>query len=421
MGNIRYQGVWVLGCVLILVLSNSSAWALPQFARKYNVSCTLCHAAIPRLNEYGFKFRALGFRTPNEIGEDLNHQEKTTLENYLSVIGAVGSSIDYLNDQGANSSTITERVSFLGVSIHPFTAAWGKSWGTNAELTIGAAGKIDVEQTHARFLFGESETSFGSIRAGVFHAFEGFGSGDQPIGISRPLLLSRAPSRGSTEALYTYFDPSAAGVNLNYWLGNTYFNFMVLNRLGPTLEDGGVAGSYLSDRSIYMGDFALSLTHIYDEKGSGSGVSLSYYHGQSTVPTDSGAFAAAGVGSTYNDPFQRLSLLANYFLTTQWEIFGGVGIGRDQDSSDANLDSFGYFLGLQSFWKENLAMGIRFDQYRGDVLDPQNISYSAAIFTNYLVIPQLQIVGEYQFLRTGRSGLAPRDENIFTVKMAAMY
>src|ERR687886_1513589 len=45
------------------------ARALPMFARKYGVSCATCHTSPPRLNETGYRFRAAGFRMPEEIGK----------------------------------------------------------------------------------------------------------------------------------------------------------------------------------------------------------------------------------------------------------------------------------------------------------------------------------------------------------------
>jgi hypothetical protein len=39
-----------------------NAGAIPAFARKYRMSCTTCHAPVPRLKEYGNDFAANGFR-----------------------------------------------------------------------------------------------------------------------------------------------------------------------------------------------------------------------------------------------------------------------------------------------------------------------------------------------------------------------
>lgn len=43
----------------------TSAWALPVFARKYNVNCTLCHTMPPRLTRAGVAFKENGFEMPS--------------------------------------------------------------------------------------------------------------------------------------------------------------------------------------------------------------------------------------------------------------------------------------------------------------------------------------------------------------------
>jgi hypothetical protein len=43
----------------------SSALAIPVFARQYNLSCSACHSAYPRLNEFGERFQDNNYRLPN--------------------------------------------------------------------------------------------------------------------------------------------------------------------------------------------------------------------------------------------------------------------------------------------------------------------------------------------------------------------
>ncbi len=50
-----------LGLILLL-LGSASADAIPAFARKYRVSCQLCHNPAPTLNDFGETFAGNGFR-----------------------------------------------------------------------------------------------------------------------------------------------------------------------------------------------------------------------------------------------------------------------------------------------------------------------------------------------------------------------
>jgi hypothetical protein len=67
----RRTGV-VLGLVLLLLPGD--AGAIPAFARRYRVSCMLCHDPIPKLTAFGDRFAANGYRMAagEEPGDTLN-------------------------------------------------------------------------------------------------------------------------------------------------------------------------------------------------------------------------------------------------------------------------------------------------------------------------------------------------------------
>ncbi|MBE9563643.1 MAG: hypothetical protein IMF17_00255, partial [Proteobacteria bacterium] len=51
--------------ILSVLMIPTNSEAMPVFARKYNMSCTACHAAFPRLNEFGEQFASDNYRLPN--------------------------------------------------------------------------------------------------------------------------------------------------------------------------------------------------------------------------------------------------------------------------------------------------------------------------------------------------------------------
>ena len=57
----RATAIALLGTACWLVLA-TSAEAIPAFARKYQFSCSTCHAPVPRLKPFGEAFAARGFR-----------------------------------------------------------------------------------------------------------------------------------------------------------------------------------------------------------------------------------------------------------------------------------------------------------------------------------------------------------------------
>jgi hypothetical protein len=51
--------------ILFVLVIPAKSEAMPAFSRKYNISCVTCHAAFPRLNEFGEQFASDNFRLPN--------------------------------------------------------------------------------------------------------------------------------------------------------------------------------------------------------------------------------------------------------------------------------------------------------------------------------------------------------------------
>jgi len=51
----------IFSIIVILLLSVQSVLAIPAFARRYNISCSTCHAPFPRLKPYGDDFAGDGF------------------------------------------------------------------------------------------------------------------------------------------------------------------------------------------------------------------------------------------------------------------------------------------------------------------------------------------------------------------------
>lgn len=49
---------------VVLTVAPRTGVGMPGFARKYNMSCTVCHAPFPKLKPYGFDFIGEGYRLP---------------------------------------------------------------------------------------------------------------------------------------------------------------------------------------------------------------------------------------------------------------------------------------------------------------------------------------------------------------------
>lgn len=385
---------------LSLFLLNSKALSLPQFSRRYNVSCNMCHAGVPRLNAIGYKFRAAGFRMPDEIGKEM----KLDFDQLNSVRAELAAYINGTKNKSTDESQTLTQTQFKRVVIHPLTGTFGSHIGTAAELAFPGGDKVEIEQTHIRYAFG-NEDLFGSFRVGVFHAFDGFSSADRPIGISRPLIQTSESFRGNTETLFSVAEPSTAGFSVAYLIKNTNLSLSFLNRSGVEVSGDEAELNYQSDESRRLSDLLFTSTSIFDETGPGSALTLYYYHGQSVIPINTNTYITSGSGPTYANNFNRIAVYANYFINERWSLIAGGGLGKDQlPNNGGDLNSSGYFVGAESYISNrSLAGGIRFDEFNGDRDNNESKTNSGTAYINWMPSDQLRLVVELQQLTNGRS------------------
>lgn len=57
--------------ILIVLFSIEQSWATSQWARKFDMSCTSCHTAFPRLNYFGEQFMRNGYQIPGTQDGDM--------------------------------------------------------------------------------------------------------------------------------------------------------------------------------------------------------------------------------------------------------------------------------------------------------------------------------------------------------------
>src|SRR6267143_36565 len=178
--------IWLLTILFASsVLITTSTQAVPMFARKYGVSCSTCHTTAPRLNETGYKFRAAGFRMPEEIGRE--SEEPFDIYNYLSARIRVRTGV---TRSTVGSLTNTKHQTLVqALEIYPFTGAWGKYFSSNIKLTFApvTSPAVAIENLYAKVNGGNERRFFGG-RVGIFHPYDGYGAADNPATISRPFF-----------------------------------------------------------------------------------------------------------------------------------------------------------------------------------------------------------------------------------------
>ena len=51
----------IIFSVLVMILASHTIYAIPAFARKYNMTCKTCHSPFPKLKAYAEEFTGNGF------------------------------------------------------------------------------------------------------------------------------------------------------------------------------------------------------------------------------------------------------------------------------------------------------------------------------------------------------------------------
>lgn len=97
-------------------LPSSSAWAIPAFARRYQVVCNVCHSREPRLNPFGIRFMENGYKMPAVVedgkqakylfGGPLNGATLDRVSEYLAFRVAEDASQASLASSDVNSNKV---------------------------------------------------------------------------------------------------------------------------------------------------------------------------------------------------------------------------------------------------------------------------------------------------------------------------
>jgi hypothetical protein len=94
----RFCFLLIIAAVFYYILPSTS-YAIPTFAKKYGFSCTMCHVAFTKLNDYGQKFRDNGYQIAGQEGKEKNVFETPPP---LSIRTMTGFSV-YSSDKGTSS------------------------------------------------------------------------------------------------------------------------------------------------------------------------------------------------------------------------------------------------------------------------------------------------------------------------------
>jgi hypothetical protein len=436
-------GVSVLPLVL-LVVARRQGIAMPNFARKYNVDCSTCHTTIPRLNQTGYKFRAAGFRMPEEIGKV--QDRKFELGDYFA--GRMqprydiqvtnqpnGAPAPNLLPSGApGPRTMTNSFNFMEFTVYPLTGSWGKYLGSLAELSFSPEDFMEVENAYVRFVYG-NEKRFFTARAGIFHSWEGFGASDRPYSNARTLFQTSPISSKGTAIPYL-FQPwgldeagievggdinklslraALLGGNIMRWDEDAQTFLAFPAQTGPW-KGANQAVSALSKRATSAAhstpDFSTNVTYLLHPNGGGA--TFLYYHGNMSTPTacfdgtkigkiDPSTSTVCGGANTdfttrstqFRNNFDRVALFGSYPVGSHFLPMAGFQWGQDTNPDLTKFDSKGWF-GEGAFpINDYVTAGVRYDWFHPKVA-ALNSQWAVTPYVNVALLNGFQVIAEYQ-------------------------
>ena len=330
----------LLGAAMVLGLTPKLAYAIPAWARRYNMNCTGCHYPVPPvLNADGLAFKWAGYRMPDQIGKNA---EVTKIGDYLAARGIFQYAWTQTSGQPAGNNSFSV----------PSASVWaagplGKWFGGFLELEASPDQTIGVK-ARAAGNWG-SENSFGGVEIWQAHLLsEGQVAGlDRAIGPNMPL-----PIDASIGAIPFVF-ADHTGMDVSWVWGKTdRLALGVANGMDP-VNPGGV--------TRLRQDVFVSNQYIWDDNG--GGLNLVGYYGSAT------AVDSAFLDATSH--YYRVAVTANHWFGN-FEATGGYVYGKDMDLPTGNAFTNSSLTG-QAYW---LGIGYTLKQTyltfygRWEVLDP---------------------------------------------------
>jgi hypothetical protein len=404
-------GIWSL---------KNSLKAMPSFARQTGFECSTCHTVIPKLNELGFRFRAAGFRTTDHMNEKPEYKEIGELYDFR-----IQNRMDFTHSEAGGKSTNSFQLTNFELTFYPITGAFAKNLATETEIALASLSAPEFENAYVRWIHG-SENGFLSVRAGIFHPWEGYGGADRPVSISRPLIQTSAANHtGNT--FFTLWNFDQSGLELAYNLKKTTIAATVFNGLyfaaaneEPDRIEPAVGGALTKPSGIKSRnakDYQLFVNQLLTEDG--GGVSAGYYRGTLDLP-------AGLTGNFFQNNFHRAALYGEYPVTKKIFLLAGGTLGMDQyynsatGSSNGRFGSHGAFGGVDVFATERATLTGRYDWFDPSDRKKNNEVWAATGAVNMPWNNGFQLIAEFQHKQTKQGPAPAKDKKNDSVQLRSI-
>jgi len=348
--------------VTVLTFWSRPAWAIPAFARKYDLPCSVCHVpSFPKLNDFGNIFRDHGYQLETE--QDLPTFEGLTKGYWpVSLRTTVGYQLANLTNAGGtggpppttNVNTATGSFGFTGLDVLSFgVLARDISFGIvyTPQLQSGGfftdAGKNDLEAVFLKLdnLFQSSYLL--NLKVGKYELDLPASEHRSPT-LNTPFVMyhyvAGTPylSAGLAENAFAFVNPNNFGIGDNQTgielfgikdiPGGDYFRYSLNALSNSNITGSNSAGTLDGGRGI---NFYGHVTQSFGGYGVVSGQRVGVFGAYGDAPTlQNPGCPAGGCGpiAGNGEPFYRVGLDASLTALNQFNlILAGM---RAVDSKD---------------------------------------------------------------------------------------
>jgi hypothetical protein len=332
-------GVWVVLMVsTVLTLWSSPAWAIPAFARKYDIPCSGCHVpGFPKLNDVGNQFRDHGYQL--DEADDLPVYEGLPKGywpvSFRTTVGYQAATLHNAQGETGSSNNVNSgSFGFTGLDVLSFgLLARDVSFGMVYTPGLGSSGFNSGSSA------GEGDLEAAFVRLdNLFHSKYLLNVQVGKYELELPASEKRSPTLNTSFVMYHYMpgvpyvtsldNPCAsAGTCVGPTAGYSNANNFELGENQSGLELTGIKevsnGSFFRyslnalsnsnlNQDVTGGGRALNfygrVTQSFKGYGVVSGQRVGLFGAYGTSPTTNKACPSAGCGATGggNEPFYRV-------------------------------------------------------------------------------------------------------------------
>ncbi len=350
-----------------------SAEAIPAFARRYKMSCTVCHVAFPKLNSFGEAFAANGYQMPDE---DLKEHAVDTGDDKLLLLKELPFAVRADSFLRGRSDTKVNA---------DFETAYGIKLLSSAPITNNIS-------YYFYFFFNER----GSTETGVEDAFLYFNNAYKDVDLDlrigqfqvSDILFPR--EQRLTFQDYTIYTTaiSDSGFKLTYdRIAELSYNFNLAGDvemgLVAAITNGNGIGTADSDRNFDSDDFK----NYYGKLSLASGdQSVGFY----------GYYGKEEQGPIQNE-FFRAGPDFDFTVMGDWNLWGNFLYGEDSNprftGPAEDITHWGGFVGLTKPLGEDWVLSLLYNRVNVDGMDEKD-AHTMTGNLSYYVMRNFKVMAE---------------------------